>query len=194
MATAPLTTRGPKAEPKGYITLAFLGILFVIMGRNSGLATSPLHTRGPYARQNGHTTPAFSGVPSTHHGEKLGNGFFTPDLLGGPKPGIMVASLPPSWGSSVLITGRNSGMATSLVPTQDPKLGIMATSPLPFRGSPMLSTGRNSEMRTSPMPTRGPKGGLRGYITPVIFGVPNAKYGEKIRNSYFTPAYPGAQS
>ena len=82
-----------------------------------------------------------------------------------------------------------------------PHVGTVATQPLPSRGSPMLCMGTQSEMaqmgaRLLPNPYRlggpqcsargqnrkSPTCGHSGYLTPALFGGPNALHGDKIRN------------
>ena len=57
------------------------------------------------------------------------------------------------------MTGRNSELATSPLPTQGPKGAPNGYITLAFSGLPMLGTGRNSTMAGSSLPCGGTKVG-----------------------------------
>ena len=90
-------------------------------------------------------------------------------------------------GSPTLSAGTTSVAMRSEAPRDGtemgPHTGKMATAPMLSWGSPMLCAGTTSRMATLPLPSQGPTWGQSGSITPAVWGAPNARRGDNIRNS-----------
>ena len=68
--------------------------------------------------------------------------------------------------TSPLLYGGSQSFTAGYKMRSGPQVGALVTCPMPYGGSPTLHTGGQNEKR--------PTSGCIGYLTPAVWGVPNA--------------------